>query len=349
MASASTAGAFRRKRCCTREAPDRSEARRRRGACISASRGSSIDKLRGWKDQVVSKLTGGTGQLAKLRKVQYIQGTRVDQRRHVVRGRDGARREHVDIQARHPRHRIASGDRAVARDRQPARDGLDRRARARRRAGPLLVVGGGYIGLELGTVYAALGIEGDRRRDDCRGCCPAPTAISSTCWPSASRRCASTCYLSTKVVALREEADGLHVTLESEDLERREELFDKRARVGRPQAEFRHPRAGEDEGRSGRARLHQGRCAAADRRAAIYAIGDVVGEPMLAHKASHEGARRRRSHSRRGRRLRAAGDSGRRLHRSGTRLVRSDRGAGEEGRPSRSRSPSSRGAHRDAR
>ena len=40
----------------------------------------------------------------------------------------------------------------------------------------LLVVGGGYIGLELGSVYAALGTQRHRRRDDRRACCPAPTA-----------------------------------------------------------------------------------------------------------------------------------------------------------------------------
>ena len=57
----------------------------------------------------------------------------------------------------------------------------------------LLVVGGGYIGLELGSVYAALGTQGHGRRDDCRACCPAPTATWSTSSRSGSRRSSRRC------------------------------------------------------------------------------------------------------------------------------------------------------------
>ena len=62
----------------------------------------------------------------------------------------------------------------------------------------------------------------------------------------------------------------------------------------------------------------------------IFAIGDVVGEPMLAHKASHEGRVAVEAIAGREGRVRAAGDSGRRLHRSGARLVRADRERGAE-------------------
>ena len=154
--------------------------------------------------------------------------------------------------------------------------------------GRLLVVGGGYIGLELGTVYAALGSK------------VTVVEMLPGLLPGADRdlvgvlakRVETMCehvYLSTKVVALREEADGLHVTLENENLERREELFDKvLVSVGRkPNSAI----PGLDKTKvevdaRGFIKVDARRQTA---EPSIYAIGDVVGEPMLAHKASHEG------------------------------------------------------------
>ena len=84
----------------------------------------------------------------------------------------------------------------------------------------------------------------------------------------------------------------------------------------------------------------------------ILAIGDVAGEPMLAHKASHEGKVAAEVLAGHAGRVRAAGHSGRRVHRSGNRLGRPDRGRSEArpaatsrsrnipGRPAAGRSPS---------
>ena len=64
----------------------------------------------------------------------------------------------------------------------------------------LLVVGGGYIGLELGSVYAALG-SAVTVVEMTAGCCPAPIAIWSTCSPSASTQLMKAVLLNTRVVA----------------------------------------------------------------------------------------------------------------------------------------------------
>ena len=118
-----------------------------------------LDKLREFKNSVVKRLTSGTGQLAKHRKVNYIQGLAeiVDPHTLRVKRTDGGEEtltfEHAII---------ATGSRpampAIA-DRWTIRASWIRPARSTSPTFPksLLVVGGGYIGLELGSVYAALG------------------------------------------------------------------------------------------------------------------------------------------------------------------------------------------------
>jgi len=150
----------------------------------------------------------------------------------------------------------------------------------------LLVVGGGYIGLELGSVYAALG--------------SAVTVVEMTpgLLPGADRdlveilakrigQVMKSVLLETKVVAVKPEAKGVRVTFEG-SVEPKEQLFDRvLVSVGRrpnskiPGLERTHVQVDQrgfimvDEQR----RTHE---------PSIFAIGDVVGEPMLAHKASHE-------------------------------------------------------------
>jgi dihydrolipoamide dehydrogenase len=150
----------------------------------------------------------------------------------------------------------------------------------------LLVVGGGYIGLELGSVYAALG--------------SAVTVVEMTpgLLPGADRdlvdvlakrvgQVMKSVLLETKVVQVKPEAAGVRVTLEGK-VDPKEQLFDRvLVSVGRrpnsaiPGLERTHVQVDQrgfimvDEQR----RTHE---------PSIFAIGDVVGEPMLAHKASHE-------------------------------------------------------------
>ena len=118
-----------------------------------------LDKLRAFKEGVVAKLTGGLGQLSKQRKVTYIRGTAsfVDGKTLSIEPVDGGDRADAVVRARDHRDRIASDavpglsiDSPRVMDSTGALDLPDIPK-------SLLVVGGGYIGLELGSVYAALG------------------------------------------------------------------------------------------------------------------------------------------------------------------------------------------------
>ena len=138
---------------------------------------------------------------------------------------------------------------------------------------------------------------------------------------------------------MKDAKDGIAVTFEGEGCRRRAEGADvrPRARLDRPPAELGRARARQDAAsRSNQRGFIEVDAARRTAEPSIFAIGDVAGEPMLAHKASHEGARGRRGDRRRARRVRAAGDSRRRLHRSGDRVVRPDRDRGGEAEAARS-------------
>ena len=185
-----------------------------------------LDKLREWKNQVVAKLTGGTGQLGRLRKVRYIQGDATIVDPTTLRRADRRRRAARVLRARHPRDRIAAGNDPEPALGQPARDGLDGALELPDIPKTLLVVGGGYIGLELGTVYAALGSK--------------VTVVEMTAGllPGADRdlvavlekRVQAMCeavLLRTKVVSMTDGPDGVKVTFENDSRERSEQVFDK--------------------------------------------------------------------------------------------------------------------------
>jgi dihydrolipoamide dehydrogenase len=154
----------------------------------------------------------------------------------------------------------------------------------------LLVVGGGYIGLELGSVYAALGTK--------------VTVVEMTggLLPGADRdlvnvlakRIEEMCeavLLNTKVVSMKEAGEGIAVTFEGEGLGDRpkEQTFDRvLVSIGR------RPNGAVPGLDRTRVKVNQRGFIEVNEKLqtaepSIYAIGDVVGEPMLAHKASHEG------------------------------------------------------------
>jgi dihydrolipoamide dehydrogenase len=150
----------------------------------------------------------------------------------------------------------------------------------------LLIVGGGYIGLELGTVYAALGskvtvveLTGSLL----------PGVDADLVRPLHARveKQFEKIYLNTKVAKLEEVADGIRATLEGKGAT--ETVFDRvLVAVGRrPNTRdlgLEKTRVELDE--RGFIKVDERRRTAEER---IYAIGDIAGEPMLAHKASHEG------------------------------------------------------------
>jgi dihydrolipoamide dehydrogenase len=152
----------------------------------------------------------------------------------------------------------------------------------------LLVVGGGYIGLELGSVYAALGTR------------VTVVEMLSGLLPGADRdlvlplhkrleKAFEGILLNTTVKSLKEEKNGIRATFEGKDVKEKEKVFDRvLVSVGRkPNSEI----SGLDKTRvqvNPRGFIQVNNQLQTD-DPSIFAIGDVVGEPMLAHKASHEG------------------------------------------------------------
>jgi dihydrolipoyl dehydrogenase len=151
----------------------------------------------------------------------------------------------------------------------------------------LLVIGGGYIGLELGSVYAALGSK-VTVVEMTPGLLPGADRDLVAVLQKRIEKICEAVLLNTKVVGVTERKDGLAVAFEDQDLARREQVFDKvLVSVGRRPLSM----PGLDKTK---AEVDQRGFIKVDarRRTAeptIYAIGDIVGEPMLAHKASHEG------------------------------------------------------------
>ena len=249
-----------------------------------------VSKLRAFKDKVVGQLTGGLGQLSKQRKVTYIRGTASfrDAQTLEITGEgtppDTLRFDHA-IVATGSRPATIPGisiDSPKVMDSTVALDLPDVPK-------SLLVVGGGYIGLELGTVYAALGSR--------------VTVVEMTggLLPGADRdlvnvlakrfdRMCEAVLLNTKVVSVKESSGGVSVTFEGDGVGDgpRERTFERvLVSIGRrPNSAVPGlDRTGVKLNARGFIEVNEARQTAAP---SIYAIGDVVGEPMLAHKASHE-------------------------------------------------------------
>ena len=307
-----------------------------------------LDKLREWKNQVVAKLTGGTGQLGRVRKVRYIQGdaTIVDPTTFDVQTADGVQRvcfEHAIL---------ATGSRpsVIPSLRLDSPRVMDSTGALELNDVPktLLVVGGGYIGLELGTVLRGARVEGDRGRDDAR----IAAGRGSRSGRRLDKRVQAMCeavLLETKVVSMAEQQDGIKVTFENDEPRALGAGVREGARVHRAPAELGDCRPRSHEGRSRRQGLHQ------DRRAPSHGGADALRHRRRRRRADARaqglarGACDGRGHPRREGGLRSCGHSGRRLHGSRNRLVRADRRRREEAGPRGSRSRSSRGARRAAR
>ena len=245
-----------------------------------------LGKLRAFKQGIVDKLTGGVGQVAKLRKVRFLQGraTVTGPRSMTIAGAGGdtdLQFEHCVLATGSSPTRIPSLwlDSPRMLDSSSALD-LPDVPRA------LLVIGGGYIGLELGSVYATLGSQVSVV-EMTPGLLPgADRDLVQVLHKRLEKRCAAI-MLKTKVVKLVEEPHGIRVTFDGEVTEK-EQVFDRvLVAVGRrPNSTI----PGLD---STRVTVDAKGFIETDgqRRTAessMFAIGDVAGEPMLAHKASHE-------------------------------------------------------------
>lgn len=248
-----------------------------------------LAKLRGWKEGVVNKLTGGLGQLSKQRKVRYLQGRASFRDSHTltIKPRKGSEEQlefdHI-IVATGSRPATVPGlvlENPRVMDSSSALD-LEDVPKS------LLVVGGGYIGLELGTVYAALGAEVSVV-EMMPGLLP---GVDRDLVQPLSRRLEkafASIMLNTKVSSMKEEKSGLRVSFEGEGAKGKEQVFERvLVSVGRkPNSDV--PGLENTKVRLGERGFIQVDAQRRTTDPAIFAIGDVAGEPMLAHKASHEG------------------------------------------------------------
>jgi dihydrolipoamide dehydrogenase len=245
-----------------------------------------VNALRTFKQGVVDKLTGGVGQVARMRKVHFIRGraTLTGAGSMKVAGADG------ETEVRFESCILATGSSPT---RIPSLSLDSKRMMDSTLAldlpdvpKSLLVVGGGYIGLELGTVYATLGSK------------VSVVEMTAGLLPGADRDLVNVLHkrletlfdkilLETKVVKVAEEKNGIRVTFEG-NVDPKEQVFDRvLVAVGR------RPNSKIPGLESTRVKVDQKGFIETDgqRRTAeptIFAIGDVAGEPMLAHKASHE-------------------------------------------------------------
>ena len=248
-----------------------------------------LSRLRQWKNDVVAKLTGGLGQLAKQRKVSYVQGRAVFEDAHTLTVNCLTSGQPQRLSFDHAV--VATGSRPLKPTELELDDGriLDSTGALELEKIPdsMLVIGGGYIGLELGTVYAAL------------GCNVTIVEMSNSLLPGAdsdlvrvvSKRISSLVEdvcLETTVTNLSANVDGIDATLQSSDGSFLRQRFERvLVAVGRiPNSNL----AGLEKTRVANDNrgflLTDAQCRTAE--PSIFAIGDVAGEPMLAHKAFHE-------------------------------------------------------------
>ena len=245
-----------------------------------------IDKLRDFKTKVVGKLTGGLAGMAKQRKVRTVEGVGsfVSPNEIEVQTRDGSkliRFEHAIIAAGSQSvklpmfpwddERILDSTRALALADVPKK---------------LLVVGGGIIGLEMATVYAALGSEVTvvEFMDQI-----IPGADADLIKPLAQRlgKRLKGIHLKTKVTAAKATKKGIEVSYEGDSMPETS-VFDRvLVSVGRS------PNGGKiGADKAGVAVTERGFINVDSQMRTnvphIFAIGDLVGQPMLAHKATHE-------------------------------------------------------------
>lgn len=248
-----------------------------------------LDKLREWKNSIVEKLTAGVGLVGKQRKITFIQGKAsfVNSMKLVIEKTDGGSEElefekaiiaigsmiatipSLDIKSK----RILNSTTALDLPAVPKN---------------LLVIGGGYIGLELGSVYQALGSK------------VSVVEMTPGLLPGADRDLVGflakkikekyeKVLLNSKVTEMKEVKNGISVKIEDKEGKTSEEVYDYvLMSIGRK------PDASGLGLENTSVKVNQRGWIEVNKQMQtndpnIFAIGDIAGEPMLAHKASHEG------------------------------------------------------------
>lgn len=247
-----------------------------------------LDQLRTWKDKVVDQLVGGLGTLSDRHDIDVIQGRAVFEEPDKVRLQDAEEIALVEFE-----HAIiATGSRPIPLPGTQFESGnriMDAAAALQLSDIPesLLIVGGGYIGLEMGMVYAALGsqITVVEMMD---GLLPGTDRDLVKPLARRAENLFDAIHLNTKVTAIEEHDDGVSLEFEGE-ADVSEQQFDRvLIAIGRqPNTEnLGLENAGVEVDDAGFVVVDEQRRTTSEH---IFAVGDVVGEPMLAHKAMHEG------------------------------------------------------------
>ncbi|HJR73124.1 MAG TPA: dihydrolipoyl dehydrogenase [Luteimonas sp.] len=251
-----------------------------------------IGKLRGYKEKVVGQLTKGLAGMAKQRKVRVVTGVAKfvssNEMEVVVDGGDAGRSRQL---LRFQQCVIAAGSQPLKLPGFPwddprvmdSTDALELAETPKK----LLVVGGGIIGLEMATVYRALGSQVTvvELADQLM-----PGADADLVKPLADRlkKQGVAIHLKTNVVEAKAQKDGIACTFEGAS-EPADKLFDRvLVAVGRA------PNGKKIDADKAGVRVSDRGFIDVDRQMRtnvphIFAIGDIIGQPMLAHKAAHEG------------------------------------------------------------
>ena len=254
-----------------------------------------LAKLRCWKDKVVGKLTGGLAGMAKARKVEVVRGVGqfLDPHHLEVEVTEGSGQAKTGAKkvVRFDKAIIAVGSQVVRLPFIPDDPRvLDSTSALELEAVPkrLLVIGGGIIGLEMGTVYSTLGARLDvvEMMD---GLMPGADRDLVRVWDKVNKPRFDRIMLKTKTVAVEARKDAIYATFEGEGAPSGPQPYDKvLMSVGRAPngKKISAEKAGVTVSDRGFIPVDSQMRTSVPH---IFAIGDVVGQPMLAHKAVHEG------------------------------------------------------------
>ena len=248
-----------------------------------------LKKMRAWKESVVVKLTRGLGYLCKRRKVEYVRAKAVFVDNNTL---EVARQRNETGKIKFEHAILATGAVPAKIPGLPYESPavMDSKTALELENIPesMLVIGGGYIGLELGSVFARLGT-----KVTVVEMLPNLMTVSDpeliTVLSKHLEKLFEAIMLNTKVAGLKENKEGIKATFEGEKIDEKEQVFEKvLVAVGRkPNSE----NIGLDKTNvqvddKGYVRIDESCLTDA---ASIYAVGDVTGTPQLAHRATHQG------------------------------------------------------------
>jgi dihydrolipoamide dehydrogenase len=248
-----------------------------------------VNKLRKWKERVVNKLTKGLGQLTKSRKINYVRAYAKFTDSHTLEVTD---MENNKSSLAFEKAIVATGAHAI--ELPEAKFDHDKILNAesalelKEVPENMLVVGAGYIGLEMGVIYQALGTK-ITIIEATGGIMPGMSRDVAGVFQKERKTLLKNAHFNTKVVKAQKQGKQLKVTFENDEGKQESATFDKMlVAIGEaPNSEnIGLEAAGIKTDDKGFIRVNEYRQTNIDH---IYAIGDVAGQPLLAHKASHEG------------------------------------------------------------